>query len=360
MAVGASLFTPSSLEQAVTAMGFVQYDPIRSPSRAQDLILHQRVRNYRHGDLSRAYPQVGLEEGYLHVYGVMTRQLSTLVDPRAHLLHPDDVYAPSGLAADVLAMVEECGAVHPREVALRLGNARVVNAWGGISSATTRVLDELHRHWLVRVVRRDKGIKVYGPARPPAVDTPDRAECDRRMTLHVARTLMPVPVPTLRTVIAQLRRRGGPAVERRRPHNIAPLVASGELRAEVVDGIEYAWPADAGEAGVEPPKRNVRFLAPFDPVVWDRQRFEHLWDWPYRFEAYTPAPRRKFGYYAIPILFGDRVVGWVQATTARGPLDVHGQFVGPRPQSGTFCRGFEREVVRLAKMLEVGIGSVQS
>ena len=54
----------------------------------------------------------------------------------------------------------------------------------------------------------------------------------------------------------------------------------------------------------------VRLLAPFDPVVWDRRRFELLWGWAYRFEAYTPVSQRKLGYLALPLLWRDRVVGW--------------------------------------------------
>ncbi len=61
------------------------------------------------------------------------------------------------------------------------------------------------------------------------------------------------------------------------------------------------------------PPRRVRFLAPFDPVVWDRRRFEHLWGWPYRFEAYTPSAKRIRGYYAMPLLWCDRVIGWANA-----------------------------------------------
>ena len=63
----------------------------------------------------------------------------------------------------------------------------------------------------------------------------------------------------------------------------------------------------------------MRLLAPFDPVVWDRRRFELLWGWAYRFEAYTPVHKRKLGYYALPLLWRDRVIGWgnVSWRTAR-------------------------------------------
>ena len=55
------------------------------------------------------------------------------------------------------------------------------------------------------------------------------------------------------------------------------------------------------------PDEEVRLLTPFDPVVWDRRRFEIFWGWPYRFEAYTPAAKRKLGYYALPLLWRERV-----------------------------------------------------
>lgn len=62
-------------------------------------------------------------------------------------------------------------------------------------------------------------------------------------------------------------------------------------------------------SGREASSPQVNFLAPFDPLVWDRRRFEHLWGWSYRFEAYTPPAKRVRGYYAMPLLWGERVIG---------------------------------------------------
>ena len=80
------------------------------------------------------------------------------------------------------------------------------------------------------------------------------------------------------------------------------MIRDGELRREIVDGVSYVSPAADGSSDEAP--HQVRFLAPFDPVVWDRARFEHLWGWPYRFEAYTPVKKRVRGYYAMPMLWG--------------------------------------------------------
>ena len=96
-----------------------------------------------------------------------------------------------------------------------------------------------------------------------------------------------------------------------------------------VDGLDYVWPADAPDLDGDLPT-GVRLLAPFDPLVWDRRRFAHLWRWPYRFEAYTPAARRQFGYYALPILRADRIIGWAECTTTGDQVSTEAHLVTGR------------------------------
>ncbi|MCD0167393.1 DNA glycosylase AlkZ-like family protein, partial [Deinococcus sp. 12RED42] len=133
-----------SVQVALNAMGFVQADPIRAPARAQDLTLMARVPGYRAGDLERLYPTLDAEEDMLPNYGFMPRSVQALLHPREvpptrlEAAHPD-------LLPEVRAAVQGREEVHPREVALLLGQGRTVNAWGGQSSATTRALDVLHR-----------------------------------------------------------------------------------------------------------------------------------------------------------------------------------------------------------------------
>jgi uncharacterized protein YcaQ len=97
--------------------------------------------------------------------------------------------------------------------------------------------------------------------------------------------------------------------------------------------------------------RVVRFLAPFDPVVWDRRRFEHLWGWQYRFEAYTPIPKRVRGYYAMPLLWADAMVGWANARVVDGQLRVDTGFVTKRPRGREFTRALDEEIARLGASL---------
>ena len=118
-----------------------------------------------------------------------------------------------------------------------------------------------------------------------------------------------------------------------------------------VDGVDWYWPAGSTVA-VDEPGDDVRLLAPFDPIVWDRRRFEILWGWAYRFEAYTPVPKRKLGYYALPLLWRDHVIGWANVSAAGGSLRSDVGYVASRPPRGPeFRRALEEELHRLRVFL---------
>src|SRR4029079_19776701 len=86
-----------------------------------------------------------------------------------------------------------------------------------------------------------------------------------------------------------------------------------------VDDVEWSWPANE-RPNDAPPQESVRLLAPFDPIVWDRRRFERLWAWLYRFEAYNTAAKRRFGYSALPLLWHEHVIGWANVSLKGGAL----------------------------------------
>jgi hypothetical protein len=218
-----------------------------------------------------------------------------------------------------------------------------------MSAATTKALESLHRHGLLRVSHRINGTRVYEPARL-LLDGVAPNERARQFALLLARLLAPVQERTLRETLSHLRRYTGGIPNR--PTLVDDLRAAGDLDGATVDGVAYVWPSDLPHPGPRDDRARVRFLAPFDPLVWDRRRFEHLWGWPYRFEAYTPAPRRLFGYYALPILWRDQVVGWVNVTgSANGSLAVVPGYVQQPPRSKAFTQAFEREVTRLRRVL---------
>jgi uncharacterized protein YcaQ len=347
-AVLGSLARPMPIGRAVAALGFVQADPIRAPARAQDLILRHRVAGYRAGDLERRFPRLGLQEDFLYAYGFMPDETWRLLHPRHDADSADGRHVPTGLAAEVLAHVRRHGATHPAELADSFGKDRAVNGWGGFSKATTRALQSLHYHGLLRVARRRDGIRIY-EATPPHGEPEAPTERLRRLVMLVTRILAPVPDTGLSTTFALLGR-GAPGLGKWRD-TVTQLLVSGELESGELEGVRYLWPAAMRAADATDARREVRFLAPFDPIVWDRRRFEHLWGWPYRFEAYTKPPNRQFGYYAMPLLWGDQVIGWVNVTTPDGRLDVEAGFAGSRPKDRAFLRSFDAEVARMEAFL---------
>lgn len=348
-AIARSLFKPTTLRRAIEKLGFVQADPIRAPARAQDLTLRHRVVGYRAGDLERCYARLPVEEDFFVNYGFL---------PRAHhaLMHPRTPAPPSAAlarrSAAVLAFVRERGVVHPREVNAHFAHGKVTNWFGGSSNASTQLLDAMHYRGLLRVARREGGTRVY-VARDAAA-APDAPSCATRMDALVDVVVgkyAPLPASTLGMLVTRLRH-GAPQWAADRAAALSR--AKKRLGTARVDGIEWYWPA--GERPQSPrwrPDDEVRLLTPFDPIVWDRRRFEVFWGWAYRFEAYTPAPKRKLGYYALPLLWHEQIIGWANLSVADGALcGEFGYTEGRAPCNAAFRNGLEAELGRLRNFLD--------
>jgi hypothetical protein len=336
-AISQSLFRETTLKAAIHRMAFVQADPIRAPARAQDLILRQRVKGYRAGDLERQYSSLEIEEDVLYAYGFLPRTVW-------RLLHPRRTTGLSELEKKVFAIVCGSGEIHPNDLELRLGRKRVVNAWGGYSKATTRALEDLHFRGLLRIARRENGIRIYEAA-PPFAEPLSPVERLWKIVMVIADILAPIPEQSLRSTIARFRRLGNTRAA------LEDLFRTGALRKETADGLTYLWPA--GRIVPDEVPRRVRFLAPFDPLVWDRRRFEHFWRWPYRFEAYTPPAKRLRGYYAMPLLWGESIIGWANAGVVGVHLNVELGFVQKRPRGAAFRSELEAEIARLEAFLNL-------
>ncbi|MFG6432803.1 DNA glycosylase AlkZ-like family protein [Roseateles sp. LYH14W] len=350
-AVARSLFTPTTLVKAVERLGgFVQADPLRAPARAQDLTLRHRVKGYLAGDLERRYPRLPLQEDFFINYGFVTPELRALMHPRTARTAWDKPRWK--LAEAVLAEVERLGEAHPADVDAALGHGPVKNWFGGNSRLSTALLDGLHYRGRLDVVRRDSGTRVYRLA-PQWEAHPDPQAAMDAMTDVLVQKYAPLPAGSLSQLINMLAGAARQWQELRKP---TLARAKARLAHTQVDGVDWYWPAEedpfsGGRGGWRIPAQ-VRLLAPFDPVVWDRRRFELLWGWAYRFEAYTPAPKRVRGHYALPLLWRDQVIGWANASVKGGRLQVDCGYVAGRPPRETaFKAALEAERERLAEFL---------
>jgi uncharacterized protein YcaQ len=245
--------------------------------------------------------------------------------------------------------VREKGIVHPDEVDRHFGHGRVTGYWGGASNASTHLLAAMHYQGMLRVVGRDAGIRLYS-VHDHGSSLIDNTERDARLDAlvdAVMRVYAPMPVGRLRSVGWRLRY-AAPQWQRAIP----PALRRAEKRLPhaKVDGVEWYWPEGESLKSATPPEA-VRLLAPFDPVVWDRDRFERLWGWTYRFEAYTPALKRIRGYYALPMLWRDRVIGWANLTVSDGELHADFGYVGSAPKDLAFVQELEAEIERIRSFL---------
>jgi uncharacterized protein len=133
---------------------------------------------------------------------------------------------------------------------------------------------------------------------------------------------------------------------------IAELVEEGTLRPVRVEG----WKEPAYlHVDARAPRRIDRaaLLSPFDPVVWHRRRGERLFDFDYRIEIYTPKAKRRFGYYVLPFLLGDRIVGRVdlKANRAERQLLVLASHVESHADAGEVATALAGELSALGAWL---------
>lgn len=229
------------------------------------------------------------------------------------------------------------------------------NWFGGSSNASTQLLDDMHHRGLLRIAGRVSGVRTYAAREPvEAVDEvvakADPAQAMDALVDVIVGKYAPLPERSLGELISHLR---GGAPQWADQRQAALQRAQRRLASAQVAGVSWYWPADESPASRRhAPGDVLRLLAPFDPVVWDRRRFEIFWAWACRFEAYTPAAKRVRGYYALPLLWRDQVIGWGNLAVRGELLDVElGYVSGQAPREAAFGPALADELARLRVFL---------
>ncbi len=323
-----------TFNRTLSRTGVLQIDSVNVLQRAHYMPLFSRMGRYDVGLLTRAserHPRK-LVEYWAHVAAFMP------VDLWPHMQHRMARYRDRGhewsimrekpeLADSVLAEVREVGPATARD--LDDGLPRVKEHWGWNWSDTKKALEYLFFTGQLTVAGRNSAFeRLY--------DVPERV---------IPTAILNAPTPSVEEANLELVRRaaishgvGTEACLRDyfRMHHaaarpaIAALVETGELLPVRVEG--WGRPAYLHKDARLPRKVDARaLLSPFDPVVWERARTEHLFGFHYRIEIYVPEPKRVFGYYVLPFLLGDSLVARVDLKADRkaGLLVVKGSYAEP-------------------------------
>jgi uncharacterized protein YcaQ len=316
IAVRAQLLDGSAKDvlSTVRRLGFLQLDPISTVAPPQQLVLWSRLGRFDPAELDRLL----WRERKLFEWNAFIWPIEDLPLIRARMREPWRRYKWQRWAREflkehtklrryVLRELEQRGPLLSRELEHPAARADERYVWWGTRAQLTWMLELLHRRGLIAVAGRRGGQRLWDLAERwyPETET--------------------VPLAVARRALSEKRFRA--------------------LGVKLEKGRWLVHP----EADAEPVSARTTFLSPFDRLVYDRARAEALWSFHYRLEMYVPRAKREYGYYVLPILRGDRLVGRIEPIFERktGVLRVKGVWWedGARPVS------VERPLRRLARFL---------
>jgi uncharacterized protein YcaQ len=308
----------SDVMSTVRHLGRLQIDPIATVAPPQYLVLWSRLGPYDRAELDRLL----WEERKLFEWNAFIYPIEDLPLIQALMRRPwgnakwqrwqrDFMKEQSGLRRYILRELERDGPLPSRELEHHAARLDEKTVWWGTRAQMTWMLELLHIRGRIAVAGRLKGQRLW-----------DLAE-------RVYPPTESVPLAEARRILDEKRFRAQGVKLARTRLVVHPDAEDGRV-----------------------PGSKVTFLSPFDGLVKNRDRAEALWDFFYRLEMYVPKAKREYGYYVLPILRGDRLIGRIEPAFDRktGVLHVHGVFAEPGAPAGA-GRGVASATRRLAKWL---------
>ena len=315
---------PESVLEVVARLGLLQFDPLEVPgARNHDLSLHARIRGYRREWCERWL--YGPDRRLIELYN---KSLNIL--PMHELPHYRITWQRYGPSVDggilkeqaevATAILERLKADGPLSTAAFSEHGHAVDWWWAPTRASRAVMEALFVSGRIGIARREGNRRHYDlmerlvPAELLKLKESEEDAMTHRLLSRFRATGMTTPSGTQMEVMYS----AGTTAERVR--RTERLVAEGHLlpiEVEGLKGVRYVIAAEepilaaTADADSLPPAA-VTFLGALDPLVWDRKMLRALWNFDYLWEVYVPEAKRKWGYYVLPILFGDRFVGRIE------------------------------------------------
>jgi uncharacterized protein YcaQ len=316
---------PASVLDVVERLGLLQFDPLEVPgARNHDLVLHARVQGYRREWCDQWL--YGPDRRLIEIYNKSLNlvPMHELPHYRITWQRTTATYDSGILAeqADVAkAILRRLKTDAPLSTAAFSEHGHAVDWWWAPTRASRAVMEALFVTGRIGISRRDGNRRYYDLMErlvPPELMKLKESEEDamtHRLRSRFRATGMTTPTGGTQSEVMYS---AGSTAERVR--RTARLVEGGELLPVTVEGLkgtryivaaeEPILEATADPASLTP---GVSFLAPLDPLIWDRKGLlRGLFGFDYLWEVYVPEAKRRWGYYVLPMLFGDRFVGRIE------------------------------------------------
>jgi len=294
---------PADLVDVVDRLTFLQIDPTASIAPSADLVLWSRLGStYQPADLIKAveHDRALVETvAYIRPPRDLPAVIAEVRDSKSHAFIEAWLKTNEPFRRDILALLEKRGPLLSRDIPDTSVEPWPSSGWTN-NRNITRMLESLARRGHVAISGRsgrerywDLPERVY-PADLPTLDldAAARHRNNRRLAaLGIARS-------------------AGPQIPGEPPY----VGDAGE--EAIVEGTPGAWRVHPAYVGL-PFKGRTALLSPFDRLIHDRVRAEQLFGFEYILEMYKPKDKRRWGYFALPVLHGDRLVGKLDATADR-------------------------------------------
>ncbi len=315
VAVVAQLLTaerPSDLVRTVHRLTFLQLDPTAAVAPSADLVAWSRLGGaYRPEHLTRA-----LDERQLFELGALVRPMSDVglylaFQPRPGSAVSAWLEANEAFRRDVLALLRDAGPLQSRDIPDTAAVPWQSTGWTHQRNVT-QLLEILAVRGQVAIAGRVGRQRLW--------DLPER--------VYPADVVVPAPEEAAH--LRDVRRLASLGIARdvAVAMPVEPITVGRAGEPATVAGVPGRWrvdPAVVAAALEHPFAPRTALLSPFDRLIHDRVRAQQLFDYEYVLEMYKPAAQRRWGYFALPVLHGDRLVGKLDAKADRkaGRLVVH-------------------------------------
>ncbi|HUH16728.1 MAG TPA: crosslink repair DNA glycosylase YcaQ family protein [Methylomirabilota bacterium] len=334
---------PASVLEVVERLGSLQFDPLEVPgARNHDLVLHARIAGYE-----RAWCEqwlYGQDRRLIELYNKSLNLLPMHELPhyrvgwqRASAQVNDGILKEQAPVAK--AVLERLEADGPLSTAAFSEHAHAVDWWWAPTRASRAVMEALFVTGRIGISRREGNRRYYDlierlvPAEMLAVSESEEDGMTRRLLSRFRATGMTTPAGTQIEVMYSA---GSTAERVRRTERLLEESELLPVEVEGLRGTRYIIAAEQPilEATADPaamPPPSVSFIAALDPLAWDRRMLRELWSFDYLWEVYVPEKKRRWGYYVLPMLYGDRFVGRIEPRLDRrsGTLNILGIWFEP-------------------------------